>query len=33
MREGQDSFGNQLFNVIFQPEAGAGILSTVSSEE
>ena len=31
MREDQESFGNQLFNVIFLPEAeaGGGILSTM----
>jgi hypothetical protein len=33
MREDQESFGNQLFSVIFQAEAGAGFLSTIPSEE
>jgi hypothetical protein len=33
MREDQESFGNQIFNVILLSEAGAGILSTISSEE
>jgi len=35
MREDQEPFGNQLFNVIFlfEAEPGAGILSIISSEE
>lgn len=33
MGEDQECFGNQLVNVIFLSEAGAGLLSTISSEE